>query len=239
LVDAVKRRAIAILVPAVAASVAASVGNAANAAVPRTETLALLLRPAKVYSRPDAQAALPHHLVSAIRPYTHTRTSLPVLARQRSSDGRRWLRVLLPGRPNGHAGWIAARSTRLTWTPWHVVVDTRARKVLVYRLGRRVAGFPAVVGNPATPTPRGRFFIEEALALRGDTPGAPYAFALSARSTVFQEFAGGPGQVAIHSTYAIGGTLGTAVSHGCIRLSAFALRWIASRFGAGVPVTIT
>jgi len=90
-----------------------------------------------------------------------------------------------------------------------------------------------------TPTPRGRFFVEEALALRPGTPGAPYAFALSARSNVYQEFEGGPGQIAIHSTYGIGGTLGTAVSHGCVRLSTSALRWIAARFGAGVPVTVT
>ena len=232
----VKRTVIAVIVPAVAACAAASVGTAA---VPRTETLALLLHPAKLYSRPDIHAAQPHRLVSAIRPYTHTRTLLPVLAQKRGLDGRRWLFVLLPGRPNGHGAWIDARSSRLTWTPWSLVVDTHARRVLVYRLGRRVAEFLAVVGSPATPTPRGRFFIEEALSLSAGTPGAPYAFALSARSTVYQEFAGGPGQVAIHSTYGIGGTLGTAVSHGCVRLSAYALRWMASRFGAGVPVTIT
>jgi hypothetical protein len=232
----VKRKAIAVLVAVVIVGAAAGAGNAA---VPRTETLALLLRPAKVYYRPDVHAARPHRLVSPTRPYTQTRTLLPVLARKRSPDGRRWLFVLLPGRPNGHAGWIAARGTRLTWTRWHLVVDTRARKVLVYRLGKRVAVFKAVVGNAGTPTPPGRFFIEETLALRPDVPGAPYAFALSARSAVYQEFAGGPGQVAIHSTYRIGGELGTAVSHGCIRLSANALRWIASRLGAGVPVTIT
>jgi lipoprotein-anchoring transpeptidase ErfK/SrfK len=232
----VKGKGIALPVAVVIAGTAAGTGHAA---VPRTETLALLLRPAKVYYRPDVDAARPHQLVSPTRPYTHTRTLLPVLAQKRSSDGRRWLFVLLPGRPNGHAGWIAVRGTRLTWTRWHLVIDTRARKVLVYRFGKRVAAFNAVVGNAGTPTPRGRFFIEETLALRPDVPGAPYALALSAHSTVYQEFAGGPGQVAIHSTFRIGGELGTAVSHGCIRLSAQALRWIASRIGTGVPVTIT
>jgi lipoprotein-anchoring transpeptidase ErfK/SrfK len=232
----VGEKVIAVLMAVVIAGAAAGTGNAA---VPRTETLALLLRPAKVYYRPDVHTARSHELVSTTRPYTHARTSLPVLARKRSSDGRRWLHVLLPGRPNGHAGWIAAGGTRLTWTRWHLVVDTRTRTVFVYRFGKRTAAFKAVVGTPATPTPRGRFFIEETLALRAGVPGAPYAFALSARSTVYQEFAGGPGQVAIHSTSRIGGELGTAVSHGCIRLSEHALRWIASRVGAGVSVTIT
>jgi len=222
-----------------AALIACAAPGLANAAVSRTATLALLLRPAQVYDRPDVHAVRSHRVVSALRPYTRTRTVLPVLARRRGPNGARWLYVLLPGRPNGHAGWIAARDAKLTWTPWQLVVNTRARKLVVYRLGRLVAAFPAVVGRAETPTPRGRFFVEEALALRPGTPGAPYAFALSARSNVYQEFEGGPGQIAIHSTYGIGGTLGTAVSHGCVRLSTSALRWIAARFGAGVPVTVT
>ena len=79
--------------------------------------------------------------------------------------------------------------------------------------------FSAVVGNPSTPTPRGRFFIEEALALAPGAHGGPYALATSARSNVLQEFEGGPGQIALHGTDGLSGALGTAVSHGCIRLS--------------------
>jgi lipoprotein-anchoring transpeptidase ErfK/SrfK len=69
--------------------------------------------------------------------------------------------------------------------------------------------------------------------------GAPFALALSARSDVLQEFAGGPGQIALHGLANIGGVLGTAVSHGCVRLTADAMRWLVARIGAGVPVTIT
>jgi lipoprotein-anchoring transpeptidase ErfK/SrfK len=68
--------------------------------------------------------------------------------------------------------------------------------------------------------------------------GWPDAFALSARSKVFQEFEGGPGQIAIHGTYGIGGTPGRAESHGCIRATSTALKWMIRRFGTGTPVDI-
>jgi lipoprotein-anchoring transpeptidase ErfK/SrfK len=151
----------------------------------------------------------------------------------------RWLEVMLPGRPNGHSGWIKESATVLTTTPWRVVIDTSARRVIVYRSGRIVRAFDSVVGKPSTPTPRGTFFVEEDVALRSGDVGAPYAIALSARSDVFQEFEGGPGQIALHGLANVGGVLGTAASHGCIRLDASAMRWLVGRIGPGVPVTIT
>ncbi len=111
---------------------------------------------------------------------------LPVLAQRNG-----WIEVLLPGRPNGHTGWIRRRNTRLTSTPWHMVVVTSTRRVLVYRSGRLVRTFAAIVGKPSTPTPHGEFFVEEAVQLGPGEVGGPYALALSARSTVLQEFAGG------------------------------------------------
>ncbi len=68
--------------------------------------------------------------------------------------------------------------------------------------------------------------------------GAPFALALSARSNVLQEFDGGPGQIAFHGLAHVGGTLGTASSHGCIRLAVGALDWLVVRIGPGIPVSI-
>ena len=69
--------------------------------------------------------------------------------------------------------------------------------------------------------------------------GAPFALALSARSNVLQEFAGGPGQIAVHGVANLGGTLGTSVSHGCVRLGTGPIRWLAARIAPGVPITVT
>jgi lipoprotein-anchoring transpeptidase ErfK/SrfK len=151
----------------------------------------------------------------------------------------RWLKVRLPGRPNSHAGWISETETTLSTTPWHLVVDLSRRSVKVYRAARPVRSFPAVIGKASTPTPKGEFFVEDSLALRASEVGAPYALALSARSDVFQRFAGGPGQIALHGLRNIGGVPGTAVSHGCLRLHNQAMRWLVFHVGIGTPVTIT
>jgi lipoprotein-anchoring transpeptidase ErfK/SrfK len=97
----------------------------------------------------------------------------------------------------------------------------------------------AVVGKPSTPTPHGTFFVEEVIQLRPRDVGAPFALALSARSNVLQEFNGGPGQIGVHGLSNVGGVLGTAVSHGCVRLANATMRWLVLRIGPGVPVTIT
>ncbi len=172
------------------------------------------------------------------RPITEGRTVLPVIGHRTGADGARWLRVRLPGRPNNSTGWIRKARTVRSETAWRVVVDLSERRLTVYRRGRLVRSFPSVVGKPSTPTPRGRYFVEETVLLRASDVGAPYALALSARSNVLQEFAGGPGQIALHGTNNLSGALGTAVSHGCVRLAGRDIRWLARRIAAGVPVTI-
>jgi lipoprotein-anchoring transpeptidase ErfK/SrfK len=146
---------------------------------------------------------------------------------------------MLPGRPNGHEGWILNVSTIRAVTDWHIVVDTSRRTLALYRSGKRMRVLEAVVGKPSTPTPTGEFFIEESIALRPSDVGAPFALALSARSNVLQEFDGGPGQIALHGLRNVGGVPGTAVSHGCVRLDDTAMRWLVARVGPGVPVTIS
>ena len=120
---------------------------------------------------------------------------------------------------------------------WRLVVTLSSRRVTVYRHGRVARRFSAIVGKPSTPTPTGHFFIEEALALSSQV-GGPYALATSARSNVLQEFEGGPGQIAMHGVNGLSGALGSAASHGCIRLSTDAITWLAGRIGSGVPLTI-
>ena len=69
--------------------------------------------------------------------------------------------------------------------------------------------------------------------------GAPFALALSARSNVLRKFAGGPGRIGLHGLTNVGGILGSAASHGCVRLGNSTMRWLVVRIGPGVPVTIT
>jgi lipoprotein-anchoring transpeptidase ErfK/SrfK len=205
--------------------------------VTRTQEVATLLVSQEALSKPG-RGSPRLGLVQARRPITEQQTMLPVLG-HRTVRGLRWLHVRLPGRPNGRTGWIVRRGTVSTRTSWHVVVDTSARQVAVYRSGRRARVFAAVVGKASTPTPLGEFFVEETIKLPPNAVGAPFALALSARSNVLQEFAGGPGQIALHGLRNVGGVPGTAVSHGCVRLDTGAMLWLVARIGPGVPVTIT
>lgn len=210
----------------------AAASNATAAVVKPTQELVILLRSHEAHSQPTAASAL-LVLVPAQTPITGERTTLPVLAHE-----GRWLEVMLPGRPDGHTGWIDRAATTLLLTDWHVVVDRARKQVTVYHAGLAVRTFEAIVGKPSTPTPTGEFFVEESVALRASDVGAPFALALSARSNVLQEFDGGPGQIALHGLSNIGGVLGTAVSHGCVRLADAAMRWLVVRIAPGTPVTI-
>jgi lipoprotein-anchoring transpeptidase ErfK/SrfK len=123
-------------------------------------------------------------------------------------------------------------------TGWRLGLDLSARRISVYRDGALARRFRVVVGKSSTPTPRGAFFIEEVIRTPSGEVGGPYGLATSARSNVFQEFGGGPGQIGVHGTSGLSGALGTAVSHGCVRLSPASITWIAKRIGSGVPLTI-
>jgi lipoprotein-anchoring transpeptidase ErfK/SrfK len=229
--------AAAVCIACLAGTTFGAASVAAAARVQATQELVVLLSAHGAHRAPEVSSAQVA-LVAASRPITGEPTTLPVIARAIAADGGRWLLVLLPGRPNGASGWIAESSTRPLVTAWSIVVDLAARRVRVYGEGRLVKVFPAVVGKPSTPTPTGDFFVEESLRMQPGEPGGPFALALSARSNVLQEFEGGPGQIAIHGRENLGGTLGTAASHGCIRLASASIDWLVSRVIPGTPVRI-
>ena len=220
----------------------AAPAQAAGQGVPRAQRVVEVFgaHPARQWPRSTSRVLA---VVRSARPITAARTTLPVLDDSRDRAGRRWLRVRLPGRALGETrrartGWIRAEMTLRSTTAWRIIVFVRSRRVVVYRAGKEVRRYRAIVGKPSTPTPRGEFFVEENVRLSGGQPGAPFALATSARSAVFQEFEGGPGQIALHGRGGVGGQLGTAVSHGCIRLDDRAIAWLAARIAPGVPVTI-
>jgi lipoprotein-anchoring transpeptidase ErfK/SrfK len=154
----------------------------------------------------------------------------------------RWVQVRLPTRPNRAAAWIRADRVVLRPTRWRVEIDVGERRVTALRDGRPVRSFGAVVGAPATPTPRGRFALYE-VDRQPDPFGflGPVALHLTAHSGVLDDYGGGPGRVAVHGR---GGAslldpLGSAASHGCIRVDSGQAAWLARKLRPGVPVTVT
>jgi len=154
-------------------------------------------------------------------------------------DGRRWVEVILPIRPNGTRGWIPANVLRMRKTPIRVLIDVGDRRLTVYRAGKRVMRAPVAVGVPGTPTPLGNSFAI-AERIRTNTPGAflgPVVMPLTGYSEQLNEFAGGDGRVAIHGT-SLPQLIGTAVSHGCIRMRNRDIARLSRLARPGTPVTI-
>jgi lipoprotein-anchoring transpeptidase ErfK/SrfK len=164
-----------------------------------------------------------------------------LVLRSKLVDGSRWLRVRLPERPNDAAGWIPADVTRDSTTPWRIVISTAKERVTVERAGRRVVSFPAVVGKPATPTPRGLFAIDEPIRQPAGSELGPWALFLTAHSRVLDDYGGGPGRIAIHGRAGplLADPLGTPASHGCIRIANARVRWLSRIAVDGTPVEIT
>jgi hypothetical protein len=169
--------------------------------------------------------------------------ALLVLA-SRSREGRCWLQVRLPSRPNVAKGWVDAERVQVATTPWRIDVSLRARTVTLLRTGARVARYRAVVGAPGTPTPRGLFALVEAYPNDPDDFLGRWVVTLTAHSDVLQHYEGGDGRVAIHGRggASFSDPLGSAASHGCVRLTNAAISAIVRRIGlaaiAGVPVRI-
>jgi lipoprotein-anchoring transpeptidase ErfK/SrfK len=150
-----------------------------------------------------------------------------------------WEQIYLPLRPNDRTGWVRNSEVQLARDPYRVTVSLSAHKLTVWKNNAVVDHEPAGVGTAATPTPTGRFYLVELLA-QTDPHGVygPYAFGLSAFSDVLSSFGGGPGQIGLHGTDDPAG-LGTAVSHGCVRISNAAITRLAHLLPLGTPVVIT
>jgi lipoprotein-anchoring transpeptidase ErfK/SrfK len=154
-------------------------------------------------------------------------------------EGRRWLQVRLPDRPNDREGWILRDRTAISSTPWRIVVSRSKRTLAVLRAGRLVRRVSVVVGARATPTPVGSFAVSEAIRQTRGNLG-PWAIHLTAHSDVLDDYGGGPGRIALHGRTGplLRDPLGSARSHGCVRMDNAFLRWLVPRATAGTPVDV-
>jgi lipoprotein-anchoring transpeptidase ErfK/SrfK len=158
-----------------------------------------------------------------------------LLQRRRLVGGEPWVRVRLPGRPNGRAGWVPAdalRAARLV--RWALVIDRKRLRIRLLRRGRVVWRAPVGIGAPGMETPRGRFWIREKFRGGGGIYG-PWAFGTSAYSAL-SEWPGG-GVIGLHGTNQPGLVPGRP-SHGCVRLRNRDIRHLARRVPIGTPVRV-
>ena len=165
-------------------------------------------------------------------------TYFGVLGERLGKDCRpAWYRVQLPIRPNGAVGWVRAAAIQLQPVDLRIEVDVSRRHLTLFRDARRVLEATVAVGASATPTPIGRYYVNQRL-VPDDTSGpfGPGAIGISAFSPVLTGWAQG-GPVAIHGTNEPW-SIGHAVSNGCIRLPNATLERLFRIVPAGTQVII-
>jgi lipoprotein-anchoring transpeptidase ErfK/SrfK len=183
-----------------------------------------------VYTAPDA--ATPDHQVTAPE---GEGVPLTFLVREQQGD---WLHVDLPERPNGATGWIKKDGVTLQTHDFHITVNLGEFNIKVYRGDEVILDAPIGVAKDNTPSPGGEYYTTS--LLQPPDPNSvygTYAYGLSAFSEVYESFSGGPGQLGIHGTNE-DDTIGTQVSHGCIRLHNSDIEQLVPVLPVGVPVTI-
>ena len=141
-----------------------------------------------------------------------------LLSRWTSHDGTDWVRVRLPGRPNGQKGWVRREAlgdfNRVTT---RIVVDKKDLRATLYRSGKKVFSARVGVGAPSTPTPSGQFYIREKFrVVPGGTIYGTHAIGTSAYAPTLSDWPGG-GVVGLHGTNQPQLIPGRP-SHGCVRL---------------------
>jgi lipoprotein-anchoring transpeptidase ErfK/SrfK len=229
-----------LLVPAGAAQAATSHSEALVASPTRTTAhVARIVAPTIGLTKPaTGKFKLRLHTTAL---WAGGANQLLVLGSKHDKYGRTWLHVLLPVRPNGSTAWIPKDRTQIGTTHWRIVVSTGQRKVRVYENGHLKRSFLAVVGAPGTPTPHGQYAIYEKIAQRNpNSIIGPWALHLTAFSDVLENFGGGPGRVAIHGRngeYLVA-PLGSAESHGCVRVDDAEVGFLARVVISGTPVSI-
>jgi len=145
-----------------------------------------------------------------------------------------WDRVLLPSRPNRATGWIftggsAGSRLEVRSSAYLIRIQTGARKLSVDDGGKPLGTWTVAVGASGTPTPAGRTFLLALLAPPHPTY-SPLILPLGFHSNVFSTFGGGPGTVGLHG-WPDSSVFGQAISNGCVRVPAEALRVL-----SGIPL---
>lgn len=132
-------------------------------------------------------------------------------------DGERWVKLLLPIRPNGASDWVKRSDVTLDPVFQRIVVDLSDRMLRHYVRNDLVSRFRVGIGAPQYPTGEGRFYVWQRVPfVDASGPYGIFALGLSGFSPVLSDWPG-EGRMAIHGT-ADPSDRGREVSHGCVRV---------------------
>lgn len=180
-------------------------------------------------------------LTRELAKYTYYSLPLTLMAIDDAEvDGATWFKVSLPAKPNGQTGWVRASDVVVSSTDVAVRVYLAEHELELVVGGNVVLTAPVAVGDPATPTPLGTFYVTDPIDLSGSPHGVYGAFALglSGYSEALESFKGTLPQIAIHGTNQPR-LIGQSVSNGCIRMHNADVTAVAEHVGLGTPVIVS
>jgi lipoprotein-anchoring transpeptidase ErfK/SrfK len=149
-------------------------------------------------------------------------------------DGKPWMQLNLPMRPNGTLGWVPASAIDVHPTKTRILINRDARKLSLYAGSKLMYRTTVAVGRPGMETPVGSFYVTSRFVPDNSFLGV-FAFETSAYSRL-TDWPGG-GVVGIHGT-SLPQLLGQAVSHGCVRMSNAAASFLRRYVPVGTPIKI-
>ena len=151
-------------------------------------------------------------------------------------QGYTWYQVYVPVRPSGTKGWVRASDVATKIVTHDVRVHLSGHRLDLYDRGnwfRCNVG----VGTDDTPTPPGEYSVS--IKAKPPNPGTVYGvlvIGLSAFSEKLTDWPGG-GQVGIHGTNDPS-SIGTDVSHGCVRFVNEDILELSNDVPLGTPVFV-
>lgn len=152
-------------------------------------------------------------------------------------QGRIWYQVYVPVRPNGTKGWVKASDVATSILTHDVRIHLSEHRLDLYDRGQFVRSYDVGVGTDDTPTPPGEYFVS--IKAKPPDPGTIYGVLVIGISAFSEKLADWPrgGQVGIHGTNDPS-TIGTDVSHGCIRLRNEDVLELSNDVPLGTPVFV-
>jgi lipoprotein-anchoring transpeptidase ErfK/SrfK len=148
-----------------------------------------------------------------------------------------WYRVKLPMRPNGITGYVRPADVLVQRVTAWIDIDLSLRELRFFTGHKLLLKTSVAVGSSATPTPVGRFYVDQRIiATNPNGPYGPAALGISAFSNVLTGWSQG-GPIGIHGTNAAW-SIGRAVSNGCIRVPNETLKRLFAATVGGEPVVI-
>lgn len=160
-----------------------------------------------------------------------------LLAEYVDSKRRIWVKVRIPGRPNGRTGWVLRSSLGPYRQNTHLlIINRKTFKATLKRRGKTIWQASVGIGKAGTITPRGHFYVREKFRFKNAPAYGTRAIGTSAYAPTLSDWPGG-GVIGIHGTNQPG-LLPGRVSHGCVRIRNGAVAKLYRLIPIGTPIWI-